>query len=170
MKAVHLIPAMLSLALSGCGGQDFQDLRDFMASTGRDGNTKLAPLPAIKMTEAFEYKQEALQNPFLPRNLRPTGQDLPEPDRPKEPLEEFPLDTLRMVGTLEKPGQPIYAVIKQVTKGTLYTVRVGGHIGLNYGKVTAINEDGLEIRELLQDANGEWVASKALMTMTEPAK
>lgn len=164
-----LLPLLsLCVLLAGCGNDGFDDLREFMATTGKDGASKIEPLPAIKTVETFEYRQEALQDPFMARSLRPTGKDLPEADRPKEPLEEFPLDALRMVGTLRKPGQPLRAVIKD-PKGTLHTIKVGGRIGLNYGKVTAISEDGLEIKELMQDAQGEWSTSKAQMSMTEEA-
>lgn len=168
MRTSFLAPVAVCLALAGCGNDGFDDLRAFMESTGKDGGSKIEPLPAIKVIDTFEYRQDDLQDPFLARNLRPTGKDLPEADRPKEPLEEYPLDALRMVGTLKKPGQALRAVIKD-PKGTLYTIKVGGRIGLNYGKVTAVNEDSLEIKELMQDAQGEWSTSKALMSMTEEA-
>ncbi|WP_165873461.1 pilus assembly protein PilP [Parasulfuritortus cantonensis] len=158
---------MLSLALlSGCGDDGFDDLRTFMAETGKDGGAKIEPLPAIKKVDAFVYQGDGLLDPFAARTLRPTGKGAPDASRPREPLEEFPLDALRMVGTLKKPGQPVRAVVKD-PKGTLHMILVGGHIGQNYGKVTAIHEDGLDISELIQDANGEWAASKAVMSMTQ---
>ncbi|NTV93808.1 MAG: pilus assembly protein PilP [Thiobacillus sp.] len=172
MRTSFLAPVAVCLVLAGCGNDGFDDLRAFMESTGKDGGSKIEPLPAIKVIDTFEYRQDNLQDPFLARNLRPTGKDLPEADRPKEPLEEYPLDALSMVGTLKKPGQPLRAVIKaKEPKGgfSYYTIKVGARIGLNFGKVTAINDDSLEIKELMQDAQGEWSSSKALMSMTEEA-
>ena len=169
MRALRLIPLLFGLALAGCGDDGYDDLRAFMEATGKDGPSKIEPLPAVKKVESFEYQQGSLIDPFQSRSLRPPSKGpQPDTDRPKQPLEEFPLDALRMVGTLKKPNQPIRAVIKD-PKGTLYTIQVGGRIGQNYGKITAINEDGLEIKELLQDAGGEWAESKAVMNMTEEA-
>lgn len=168
MNARQLIPLLFLLALSGCGDDGLDDLRAFMDSTGKDGKSKIEPLPEVKKVDTFEYQQGDLIDPFLARNLRPAGKGglQPDADRPKQPLEEFPLDALRMVGTLKKPHQPIRAVIKD-PKGTLYTIQVGGRIGQNYGKVVSIGEDGLEIKELMQDAGGEWIESKAMMSMAE---
>lgn len=170
MRTPFLTPIFVCLMLSGCSNDGFDDLRAFMEATGKDGGSKIEPLPAVKKVDTFEYPQAELSDPFFARNLRPTGKDglLPDADRPLEPLEEFPLDALRMVGTLKKPGQAVRAVIKD-PKGTLHMIQVGGRIGQNYGKVTAINEDGLEIKELIQDASGEWTASKAMMSMNEEA-
>ena len=136
----------------------------------KDGKSKIEPLPEVKKVDTFEYQQGDLIDPFMARNLRPTGKGglQPELDRPRQPLEEFPLDALRMVGTLKKPRQPIRAVIKD-PKGALHLLQVGGRIGQNYGKVVAIDEGGLEIKELVQDAGGEWAESKAMMSMTEEA-
>jgi len=169
MNARFLTPALFCLVLAGCGDDGFDDLRAFMESTGKDGKTKIEPLPAVKKVDTVEYQQGDLIDPFMARNLRPAGKGgglQPDADRPKQPLEEFPLDALRMVGTLKKPGLPIRAVIKD-PKGTLFTIQVGGRIGQNYGKVIAIDEEGLEIKELMQDAGGEWIESKAMMSIAE---
>ena len=138
-----------------------------MENTGKDGAAKIDPLPEVKKVDVFEYQPGDLLDPFMARNLRPAAKGVePELNRPRQPLEEFPLDALRVVGTMKKPGQSIRAVIKD-PKGSLHTIQVGGRIGQNYGKVVAIREDGLEIKELIQDASGEWGESKAVMSMTE---
>jgi type IV pilus assembly protein PilP len=168
MRTLLIASLVLPLLLAGCGDSQFEDLRAWMAATGKDGVAKIEPLPQVKPVEPFEYKQDDLQDPFMPRSLRPAGKGGLQPDlgRPKQPLEEFPLDSLRMVGTLARPGKPLSAVIKD-PKGTLYTVRVGDHIGQNFGTIEKITDDGLEIKELIQDSSGEWTESKANMTLME---
>lgn len=171
MRARLPMSLMLCLALAGCGDDGLNDLRAFMESTGKDGSNKIEPLPAVKKVDVFEYQQGALTDPFMTRNLRPTGKGGLQPedlDRPRQPLEEYPLDALRMVGTMKKPGKPLRAVIKD-PKGTLHTVGAGDRIGQNYGKVLKVGEEGLEIKELMQDASGEWIQSQATMSMIEEA-
>lgn len=167
MKTLLIASLTLPLLLAGCGNDKFDDLRTWMDSTGKDGVNKIEPLPKVKQVEAFEYQQANLQDPFMARNLRPTGKGGLQPDlgRPKQPLEEFPLDSLRMVGTIERPGKPLRAVIKD-PRGTLHTVQVGDHIGQNFGTILKITGDGLDIKELTQDGSGEWTESKANMTLT----
>ncbi len=170
MNVRLLTPLLLTLALAGCGDDSFDDLRAFMEATGKDGSNQIEPLPEVNKVDTFEYRQGDLADPFVARNLRPAGKgnmqlDL---DRPRQPLEEFPLDALRLVGTIKKPSQPMRAVISD-PKGALHTIPRGGRIGQNHGTVTAIREGGIEIKEFLQDANGEWLESKAAMTITEDA-
>jgi type IV pilus assembly protein PilP len=168
MKPLLIVASIaLSSLLTGCGDSQFDDLRAWMDATGKDGAGKIEPLPKIQQVESFEYKQDGLQDPFLARSLRPTTMGGLQPDlnRPKQPLEEYPLDALRMVGTLSRPGKPLSAVIKD-PKGTLHTAQVGDRIGENFGTILKITDDGLEIKELVQDGSGEWIASKANMTLT----
>ncbi len=169
MKPFRLLPLCLTLTLSGCFGDPYDDLRTFMDTAGKDGQSKLEPLPQVKPVAAFEYQQGDLTDPFMPRNLRPTtGKGGLQPDltRPRQPLEEFPLDALRLVGSINKPGKPLRAVVKD-PKGALYSVGIGSRIGQNFGVITRINASGLEIKELTQDGSGEWIESKAVMTLAE---
>jgi type IV pilus assembly protein PilP len=170
MRPHLLAPCCLVLLIAGCGSDQFDDLRAWMASTGTDGAAKMEPLPQVKQVEAFEYNSAELQDPFMPRNLQPSGKGGLQPDlsRPKQPLEEFPLDALRMVGTLSRPHTPLLAVIKD-PKNVLHTVQVGDRIGQNFGTIEKISPDGLEIKELVPNASGGWETSKANMTLTEEA-
>ena len=87
--------------------------------------------------------------------------------RRKEALEAFPLDSMAMVGTMNRNGQPV-ALLK-VDK-LLYKVRVGEYLGLNYGRITGINESEVALREIVQDAAGEWIERAASLQLQESAK
>lgn len=169
MSARWFAATALSLLLGGCGGDRFEDLERFMESAGQGGSSKIEPLPPVRQVETFEYRQGDLTDPFMPRNLRPVGGHgglQPDLSRPPQPLEEFPLDALRLVGSITRPGKPLRALVKD-PKDTVYTVKVGDHIGQNYGVVTKITSDRVEIRELVQDSAGEWLESPAMMTLAE---
>ena len=159
---------LLCFSLAGCSFGTHDDLHQFMRSAGQDGKMKIDPLPEVKAIEQFEYKQDDLSDPFMERNLRPAsaGGLQPDLDRPRQPLEEFPLDGLRLVGTMKKPRSPLRAIVKD-PKGILHTVQIGNRIGQNNGIITAITEDGLEIKELIQSGSGEYAESKAVMSMAE---
>lgn len=161
----------LSCSLYGCGQDEYNDLQHALEVAGKEASSKIEPLPGVQKVEIFEYKQEDLVDPFQIRNLRPANKNEAQPDldRPRQPLEDFPLDALRMVGTLEKPRQPLSAVIKG-PKGTLYPVTIGTRIGQNHGKVTKILINEIEIAELMQDSNGDWIESKAVMSLMENAQ
>lgn len=168
MIAHRTLPIMVCLAIAGCGGGAHDDLQEFMRTTGMDGKVKIDPLPAIKTVEQFEYQPGDLADPFMERSLRPTvsGGLQPDLDRPRQPLEEFPLDGLRLVGTMKKPRSPLRAIVKD-PRGILHTVQVGNRIGQNNGIITAITEEGIEIKELIQSGSGEYAESKAVMSMAE---
>ncbi len=156
------------LLLGGCSQDQFADLREFMAKTGTTGQPPLDSLPAVKPQDVFLYEPGELPDPFKPRSLKPAkggGGLQPDLSRPKEVLEQFPLDGLRMVGTIIKGGQ-IYALVR-TPESTLYRVKKGDHMGLNFGLVIAITDASIELRETVQDGVGDWTESKATLALQE---
>ncbi len=165
MNKAWLLPLF---CLAGCAQDEFADLRAFMAQTGAGTQQALEPLPPVKPTEAFTYTPGDLPDPFMPRKLKAgKGASSFQPDlnRPKEPLEQYPLDGLRMVGTIKKDGQ-LFALVR-TPENTLYRVKKGDHMGQNYGLVIAISDTGIELKEIVQDGAGDWTESKAALALQE---
>lgn len=158
MRLIYLLLA--SVLLSGCGGEEFQDLRDWVKNAGADLRGKIPPPPEVKPYEPFAYNNDAsLPDPFKPRkpDLRSAsrpGLNQPDMDRPKEALEEFPLEGLRMVGYLyqNKVG---YAVIR-APDGKLHRVKAGNYVGPNFGLIMEVNDTEIVIQETVQDSAGDW--------------
>lgn len=167
MKARHVV-LVAGLFLAGCAQDDMSDLRQFMAQAGRDSSEKMEPLPEVKMPEVFTYDPAGLPDPFAARNLRPAaGGGGPAPDmlRPKTYLETFPLDALRMVGTLQRGGELVALV--RTPDNAIYQVRKGDRIGQNFGIVIGISDTAIEIRETVQDGVGDWTQTKTSLPLQE---
>lgn len=165
MRFAWLLPLLL---LAGCAQDEFADLRAFMAQAGAGQQQPIEPLPPVKPQEAITYEADALPDPFKPRSLKPdkgSGAFMPDLTRPKGPLEQYPLDALRMVGTLTK-GNQIFALVR-TPENTLYRVKKGDYMGQNYGLVIAINDAGMELRETIQDGIGDWTEAKANLALQE---
>jgi len=167
-----LSPLVLTLfLLSGCSSDGLDDLRDFIKTAHADRKPKIEPLPEIRPYEAFAYAASDLIDPFSPANLRPqTAQSKlsgPRPDmnRHKEPLEDYPLDSLKMVGTLSK-GKQSWGII-QTSDGAVYRVQKGNHLGQNFGRITRVTDEKIDIIELIQGAMGEWVEREAGVAIQE---
>ncbi len=157
-RAVVLAVATLAL-LAGCGGQSHQDLRDWMAEQGKGVRGRLDPIPEIKPYEAFTYNDFDLPDPFKPRKIEPLKSDssnklAPDLNRRREPLEAFPLESLAMVGTLEK-GKTRYALVKTPERD-VYQVRQGNYMGQNFGVIVDITDADIKLKELMQDGSGDW--------------
>ena len=172
IPAARRLTPLLALLLAACAGDGYGDLRDFMKKTEASLPHHIDPLPAAKVYEPFEYNGFALADPFRPRTLRaegsaPTGLNAPDTKRARDVLERYPLDALRLVGMLQQKGQT-YALIK--AEGTLYRVKTGDHLGLDYGTVTAISETEIALRETVQDAAGEWTLRQAKLQLAEGAQ
>lgn len=168
---------MLGLAvLSGCSSDEDNDLRAWMSQQRATIKPKIEPIEEPKKFEPAEYALDSSQNPFesarltqaLKRdsNNAATNSALitPELERRKEPLEAYPLDAIRMVGSMNKNGVPI-ALIK-VDK-LLYQVKVGNHLGQNYGLVTKVSETSVQLREIVQDPSGDWIERPATLDLQE---
>lgn len=166
MKRLVMLIAPL-LMLSGCGGGDMDDLRAFVAETGKDMQGKVEPLPEIKPYEAFSYAAFDLPDPFKPRKLSTGGGGGLQPDlaRPKEPLEAYSLETLKMVGVLSKKGV-IHAVIR-TPDNAIYHIRKGNYMGQNFGLVTQIGDSEVALREIVQDSAGDWSERTSTLILQE---
>ncbi len=171
MKRAWLPLVLTFVLLSGCGSDGLDDLREFVKTAHANRKPKIEPLPEIKPYEAFAYAASDLVDPFSPANLRPqTAQSKlsgPRPDmnRRKEPLEDYPLDSLKMVGTLSK-GKQSWGII-QTTDGAVYRVQKGNHLGQNFGRITRVSDEKIDLIELIQGALGEWVEREASIAIQE---
>ena len=169
--AISLFMASLFCALlSGCSSDGLEDLREFVKNAYADRKPKVEPLPEIKMQETFIYNAANLSDPFASFNLAPQGQKSasgprPDPNRRKEPLEDYPLDSLKMVGTLSR-GKQAWAVI-QAPDGTVHRAQIGDHLGQNSGMINKITEEKVDLIELIQGSMGDWVEREANLTLLE---
>jgi len=168
----RLLALTAALALGGCGGDGLNDLRDFTKNAFADRKPKIEPIPEVKPHEVYLYSAADLNDPFSPANLKSGGavQKLsagPRPDlnRRKEPLEDFPLEGLKMVGTLSRAKQ-VWAVI-QAPDGTVHRVQKGNRMGQNFGRVTRILEERIDLVELHQGALGDWVEREASIALQD---
>jgi type IV pilus assembly protein PilP len=164
--------AATAVALAGCGGESHQDLRAWMAAQGAGVKGKLDPLPQMRPYEPFAYNAFDLPDPFKPRKIEPGkggGKLAPDTARRKEPLESYPLESLNMVGTLEK-GKAVYALVRTPEKD-LYQVRQGNYLGQNYGVIVAVSDAEIRLKELVQDGAGDWTErSSTLQLLQSDAK
>lgn len=165
-----LTVVLLSIAMSACSSDGLEDLREFVKNAYADKKPRVEPLPEIKMQETFIYNSASLPDPFAAFNLKPQAQKTasgprPDPNRRKEPLEDYPLDSLKMVGTLLR-GKQAWAVI-QAPDGTVHRAQIGDHLGQNSGMINKISEEKVELIELIQGAAGDWVEREANLTLLE---
>jgi type IV pilus assembly protein PilP len=163
--------ALASALLAGCGDSDVREVRDWMEQVKHDTHPTVKPLAAPKDFLPYAYGAKDAVDPFDPNKLlgelartAATSNNPNQPDlqRPRELLETFPLDTMQMVGTMEKGGTR-YALL-QVDR-SLYQVKTGQRIGQNFGVVTHVGEDAIDIREVVQDAAGEWSGREAKLEL-----
>jgi type IV pilus assembly protein PilP len=170
MKRAAFVAAASAALLAGCGAASHQDLVDRMSEQGKGVRGHLDPVPQIKPYEPFVYNDFDLPDPFKPRKIEPTKSDsasklAPDLNRRKEPLEAYPLESLSMVGTLEK-GRTRYALVKTPEKD-LYQVRQGMHMGQNYGVITGINDTDIKLKELMQDGSGDWSERSSTLNLLQ---
>lgn len=178
----HALAAGLTLvllSLTGCVSSDQEELQQWMTTQRNATRPKITPLQEPTKFTPQTYGQEASIEPFSNQKLvqalkRDSSQAnanaaliTPELSRRKEPLEATPLDTVVMVGSLTKAGQPVALV--RVDK-LIYQVRVGNYLGQNYGRITAVTEANVVLREIVQDAAGEWIERPATLQLLEGTK
>ena len=180
MKRIHLLFLIpLAFALAGCVSSKEDDIREWMVQERNQTKPHVAPISAPKQFIPEPYTNAAAIEPFsnlkltqaLKRDSAQASSNgalvAPELARRKEPLEAFPLDAMALVGSIIKAGQPV-ALVK--IDNLLYQVKIGNYLGLNFGRVTKINETEVTLREIVQDAVGEWIERVATLQLQERSK
>ena len=163
-----LLMVMLSAGLVACSSGEHDDLRQWMNQAAKDLKGRIPPLPQVKAYEPVPYDVGNLLDPFKPGKIgveqRKGGSGGLQPDlyRPKEPLEAYPLESLKYVGVMTKKGVS-YAIIQ--ADGSLYQVRVGGYMGQNFGLTTKISEFSVTLKELVQDSAGDWTERESTLLL-----
>jgi len=160
-----LLIAGVLVAIAGCTRGD-ADLRDWVAREKSQKGSPIAPLPVLKTFETFEYTDQGLRDPFAPSLEELPANSGPQPDKhPKEPLEAYALDSLKMVGSLGA-GATIEGLIKD-TEGTVHRVHRGNYMGQNNGKIVAISETKVDLVELIPNGTGGWMERHASIALPE---
>ena len=174
-----IVLLVLPMALLGCTSSSEDDLRQWMVEERNQTHPRVTPISEPKQFLPESYESGMVLDPFNAQKLaqalkRDSSQTVsnaalvaPELARRKEPLEAIPLDSMELVGTMVKGGQPV-ALIK--VDHLLYQVKVGNYLGPNYGRVMKVSETEVALREIVQDAVGEWIERPATLTLQERSK
>lgn len=161
------------LGLAACASQDMADLREYVAEVKARPPKKLSPIPEVKKAETFIYEAKGRRDPFtpqstaepqLPQAVVENGPS-PDPNRPREELESYSLDSLRMVGTVEQGGETWGLV--QTKDGTIHRVKVGNYMGMNHGRIIRISEEKIELMELIPKGDGGYLEKVAALAVGE---
>lgn len=168
-----LILLTLSSALiSGCSGDKMKEIKAYAKSVHAHPPGPIMPLPEIKPIETFVYTPGERRDPFTPDAQamppEPVIEDnglAPNPNRRKEELEGFPLDSLRMVGTLDQDATR-WGLIR-TKEGIVHRVKVGNYLGANNGQITNIGDDAIQLTEIVSDVPGQWRERAATVSLTQ---
>ena len=164
-----------ALVGAGCSSEQ-EELAQWMDVQRRDAKPNVVPITAPKKFNPQAYLALSSVEPFSQQKLtvalkheaRQTNSLLAsEINRRREPLEAYPLDSMTMVGSVVRTGRP-YALLK--VDNLLYQVKPGDYLGQNYGKITKISETDVALREIVQDAAGEWIERVSALQLQEKAR
>lgn len=167
LNPLPLVLAAAVLALSGCSG-DMDELHEKVTEIRNRPGERVEPLPEIKPYESYAYNAGTLRSPFVAS--APARSDIansvrPDVKRPREFLEQFPLDSLRMVGTLKQQGRE-YGLV-QGKDGLVHRVLPGNHLGQNDGRITGISNTKISVIQIVPDGLGGYIENPASLTLTE---
>ena len=154
-----------SAALSACSGGD-DDLQNFINETNKEAGGRVEPLPEVKPYQTYTYADMNLRSPFMPTSPNAGNPNLrPDAHRNREFLEQYSLDTMRMVGTIQQGGT-MYGLV-ETKDGLVHRVVVGNYVGQNDGKITAISTSKIDIREIVPDGLGGYIERPAGIALNE---
>jgi type IV pilus assembly protein PilP len=168
----RLCVLLIAMAATGCARSitstpgDAPNLEKWVADVQARPAPALEPLPVMQQFETFEYAAQTLRDPFSDAWSNTDGGGLrPDPNRRKETLEQYPLDSLDMVGTIGK-GAGLIALVMAPDKVT-YRVRPGAYLGQSDGRITGVHEDRIELVELVPDGAGGWLERPASIALED---
>lgn len=170
-----LIPVAATVALAGCGS-DIDELRQWMEQERKEAKPTVTPLLPPKKFLPQPYESGTGVDPFSTQKLsvaikqeaaQPNSLLTAEINRRKEPLEAYPLDNMSMVGSLTREGRR-YALLR--VDSLLYQVKAGDYLGQNFGRITKISETEITLREVVQDAAGEWIERTSTLQLQEQGR
>jgi type IV pilus assembly protein PilP len=164
--------AALAASVAGCGGEEHRELQAELSQLTKDLRGRVEPLPQVRPYEPVPYTAESQIDPFRPERIdvAKTGiaasasKFAPDPNRPKEPLEAFPLESIQMLGTITQ-SRETFALVK--AGPNLYRVRKGNYMGQNFGVITGVDDVQISLKELVQDAGGDWVERSSALQLVE---
>jgi len=168
----NLAIVALAMLVAACG-EEFGDLKAELKEKTKDMRGKIEPLPVVKPYEPVPYKAFDQPDPFSSAKIELVTKSAgtggggglkPDLNRPKEPLEAYPLESLKMVGVLQQ-RKASFALVKADTG--LYRVGVGNYMGQNFGLITGITDSQIQLRELIQDAVGDWTERQSTLQLQE---
>jgi type IV pilus assembly protein PilP len=160
------------LLVAGCAGEELRELEAWVKDQDNMPRPRIDPPPEVKPFEAFAYTadKDGLLDPFRPRKIESPKQTAgtgiqPDLNRPREPLEAYPLENLRMVGTLAQ-NRDVFALIK-TPDNNLFRVKKGNYLGQNFGVITQIDEASVMLKEIVQDGAGDWTERASTLQLQE---
>jgi len=169
--------AVMAMLLAGCSGGDNSDLQAYINEVKAGSKGRITPLPEFVPVESFAYAANDYGDPFMSwetkamlaskdrKQTESEGGLQPDLGRRRESLEAFPLDTLRMVGTMSKGGKS--SALVSSPDGLVSRIVVGNYLGQNYGQVTSVGEDKIELIEVVPDGLGAWIQRPASLAVAE---
>ena len=174
-SARALLCSLLPAMLAACGDGGIPEVRQWMDETRRQTRVVVPKLTEPKQVTPCTYAGKSAADPYSPAKfvnamatLAASGNRFqPNMDRRRESLETFPLDNLKMVGTLRKQSAS-FALVQ--AEQTVFQAKVGNYIGQNFGRITRITDREIELKETVQDAAGEWVERTAKLELQESKK
>jgi type IV pilus assembly protein PilP len=154
----------LGAALTACGSGD-RELQAYIDEVKARPGGQIEPLPEVTPPPSFVYEAKNRRSPFVSDRralaaANPNAVPGPDPDRPREFLEEVPLDTLTMVGTLSRTEGSSFGLVRD-SEGRVHRVTVGNYVGQNYGRITEITDSEILLVELVPDTLGAYIERPA---------
>ena len=174
LRKTRKLAACVALLVStvGCVSEDVDDLKAYISKVKAKPATAIEPMPVIKSYESYAYVSEGLRNPFQKEEEPQYLEEMmavdgpgPDLDREKENLEAYPLDTLRMVGTLSRNGE-LWGLVR-ANDGVIHRVQAGNYLGQNYGKIMAIQDQQVDLSEWVVTTTGKWREREASLALVE---